>query len=76
MGAVCFTVVHGTRLDMKPFTMMTIVVLSLIAVVQLIRLTLGWDVSVNGVSVPVWASGIAVVVSGGLAVMLWRESRR
>lgn len=61
---------------MKPFTLMTVVVLSLVAIVQLIRLALGWEVSVNGVSIPVWASGIAVVVAGGLAVMLWRESRK
>ena len=61
---------------MKPFTLMTVVVLSLIAIVQLIRLALAWEVSVNGVSIPVWASGIAVVVAGGLAFMLWRESRK
>ena len=61
---------------MKPFTLMTVVVLSLVAIVQLIRLALGWEVSVNGVSIPVWASGIAVVVAGGLAVMVWRESRK
>jgi len=61
---------------MKPFTLMTVVVLSLVAIVQLIRLALGWEVSVNGVSIPVWVSGIAVVVAGGLAVMLWRESRK
>jgi hypothetical protein len=61
---------------MKPFTLMTVVVLSLVAILQLIRLALGWEVSVNGVSIPVWASGIAVIVAGGLAVMLWRESRK
>ena len=61
---------------MKPFTLLTVVVLSFIAIAQLIRLALGWEVSVNGVSIPVWVSGIAVVVAGGLAVMLWRESRK
>ena len=60
---------------MKPFTLMTVVVLSLVAIVQLIRLALGWEVSVNGVSIPVWASGIAFVVAGGLAAMLWLEAR-
>lgn len=60
---------------MKPFTVIAIVVFSLIAIVQLTRLVLGWEVSVNGVSIPAWASAIAFVVAGGLAAMLWRESR-
>ena len=60
---------------MKPFTVISIVVFSLVSIVQLTRLILGWDVSVNGVSIPVWVSGIAFIVSGGLAVMLWRENR-
>ena len=60
---------------MKPFTVISIVVFSLISVLQLVRLILGWDVSVNGVSIPVWVSGIAFIVTGGLAVMLGRENR-
>jgi len=60
---------------MKSFTAMSIVAFSLIAIVQLTRLVLAWDVSINGVAIPLWVSGIALVVSGGLAIMLWRESR-
>ena len=58
---------------MKPFTTISIVVLSLIAILQLVRLILGWEVSINGVIFPLWVSGVAFVVLGGLAVMLWRE---
>lgn len=60
---------------MKPFTTITIVFLSLIAIMQLTRFVQGWEVLINGVSIPVWASGLAFVVAGGLAAMLWRESR-
>ncbi len=60
---------------MKPFTAISIVVFSLIAILQLLRFVLGWEVSVNGFAVPVWVSGMAFVVLGGLAVMLWRETR-
>lgn len=60
---------------MQPFTRIAIVVLSLVAILQLIRFILGWEVLVNGLSVPVWASGVVFVVAGGLAIMLWRESR-
>ena len=60
---------------MKPFTVISIIVFSLVAILQLTRLVLGWEVSVNGVAIPVWVSGVAFIVSGGLGVMLWRESR-
>ena len=61
---------------MKPFTMIAVVVFSLIALMQLLRFFLRWEITVNGVIVPVWVSGIACVIAGGLAVMLWREMRR
>lgn len=60
---------------MKPFTTVAIVLLSLIAILQLARFILGWEVSVNGAAIPTWVSAIAFVVAGGVAVMLWRESR-
>ena len=59
----------------KPFTLIASVLLSLIAILQLLRFILGWEVTVHGVSVPVWASGIAFVVAAGLAVMVWLETR-
>ena len=60
----------------KPFTVIAIVLLSLIAILQLLRFILGWEVSVHGVSVPAWASAIAFVVAAGLAVMVWLETLR
>ncbi len=60
----------------KPFTVIAIVLLSLIAILQLLRFILGWEVTVHGVSVPVWASGIAFVVAAGLAVMVWLEMHK
>jgi hypothetical protein len=61
---------------MKPFTLIAIVVFSLVAILQLTRLVLGWEVSVNGLAIPLWASGVALVVATGLAVMLGREARK
>ena len=60
----------------KPFTIIAIVFFSLISVLQFLRFILGWEITVNGVSVPVWASGIAFVVAAGLAVMVWLETRK
>jgi hypothetical protein len=59
----------------KPFTIIAIVVFSLVALLQLFRFILNWEVTVNGVVIPVWASGIAFVIAATLALMLWREGR-
>lgn len=61
---------------MKPMHTVVVVFLSLLALVQLLRVLLGWSVVVNGIDIPVWASIIAVLVAGGLALLLWREARR
>ena len=60
----------------KPFTLIAIALFSLIALLQLLRFILGWEVMVNGMPVPVWVSGIAFVIAAGLAVMVWRETRQ
>ena len=59
---------------MKPFTTVAVVVFALVALLQLLRVTLGWEVSVGGVIIPYWASLIACVVAATLAFMLWRET--
>jgi len=60
----------------KPFTVIAVVMFTLIAVLQLVRVVSGWDVSVNGISIPMWASVIAFLVAATLAIMLWREANR
>lgn len=60
---------------MKPFTALAAVFLGLLATLQLVRTVMGWDVIVNGTSVPVWASALACLITGGLALMLWKENR-
>jgi membrane protein implicated in regulation of membrane protease activity len=61
--------------DMKPFTIMSVAVLSFIALGHLLRMLFGWEAIINGVHIPLWASAIAFVIFSGLAYMLWRESR-
>jgi hypothetical protein len=58
---------------MKPFTSLAIFVFALLALLQLARVLLGWTVVVNGFAVPIWASAVAAVIAGGLALMLYRE---
>ena len=60
---------------MKPFSIISVVVFALVALVQLLRFVLGWEVVVNGMSIPLWASAVAFVVAAGLAAMVWREAQ-
>lgn len=61
---------------MKPFTTIAIVVFSLIAFMHFLRLFFAWEVTINGMTVPVWLSVLGFLISSGLALMLWRESRK
>jgi hypothetical protein len=59
----------------KPFTTIAVFVFALVALIQALRIVLGWDITVNGISIPPWASAIAIVVAATLAFKIWREMR-
>ena len=58
---------------MKPFSTVAVILFSLVALAHLLRIVLGWEVTVAGIFIPVWASIIACVAAAALALMLWRE---
>jgi hypothetical protein len=60
---------------MKPYTTAAAVLLGVVALAHLYRLFRPFEVVVAGWSVPQWASAGALIVTGGLSIMLWRESR-
>jgi len=60
---------------MKPFTTASVVVFAIVALLQLLRVVLGWDVMINGIVIPPWASLIACVVAATLAFKLRSEMR-
>jgi hypothetical protein len=61
---------------MKPFTTLAVVLFALIALVHLVRLIWGIEVVVGGTTIPQWVSVPGAFIPAGLALMLWRESRR
>ncbi len=61
---------------MKPVAWIVTLFLGLVALAQFLRLVFQVEVVAGGVRIPLWASAIACVVTGGLAILLWRESRR
>ena len=60
----------------KPFTMMGAVLFLAVALAHVLRLVYGWQVTIGDAFVPMWASGVAAVITAGLAFMLWRETRK
>ena len=60
---------------MKPFTTLAAVLLGVVALAHLYRIVVPFEVTVAGQAVPQWVSIVGVIVAGGLAAMLWRESR-
>jgi len=60
----------------KPFTLVAVLVFAIVALVHLLRLLFGWEVTINGAAVPLWASVLGIVIAAGLAAGLWWESRK
>jgi hypothetical protein len=58
---------------MKTTTLLTFIVVTLIALLHVLRLILRVQVTVGGAVVPVWASILAALFFGGLAWGLWRD---
>lgn len=60
---------------MKPFSTAAAMLLGIVALAHLYRVIRPFEVTVDGQSVPQWVSLVGVIVAGGIALMLWRESR-
>ena len=60
---------------MKPATLTASILLAVVSLLQLLRLVLGIQVTVAGNVVPMWPSGVAFLVAGALAILLWRDAR-
>ena len=58
---------------MRRYTLVSGLVFALVACGQLVRLILQWPVRIASVDVPVWASGVAVVIAGALAIWAFRS---
>ena len=49
-------------------------VFGIVSLLQLVRLLLGWEIIINHYDIPLWFSGLAVVVFGGLSIWLMAPS--
>jgi hypothetical protein len=55
-------------MDPRNYSRLAAVIFAIIAVPQLIRVVLVWDITLNGVPIPLFASGIAGFVA---VIMAW-----
>ena len=51
------------------------IVFGLMAIAQLVRLVIRPEVLVAGYSMPLWPSGLALFILGGLSLWMWRLAR-
>ena len=61
---------------MKPAALIATLFLSVVAVLHVLRLVFQVQVTAGSVTIPMWASVLAVLGPGALAVWLWREQRQ
>lgn len=60
---------------MRRYELVSGILFTIIALAQATRTLLGWPVQVAGANVPVWASAVAFLVTGALAVWAFRSAR-
>jgi hypothetical protein len=65
----------GNFMSQKTFSRVAGLIFLLVAIMHALRLAFRWEVVLNGWSVPLWVSGVALVVAGFLASEGFRHSR-
>lgn len=60
----------------KPFTMIAVLIFALMAVLHVYRLVKHFPIMIGSHEIPEMASIVGALVTGLLAVMVYRESRR
>ena len=60
---------------MKPASLLVAILLSIIAVVHILRLVFHTEVLIGGWVLPMWVSGVGAVAAAVLSVLVFREAR-
>ncbi len=58
---------------MRRYELASGVTFTLVALAQLTRVVLGWQLQIDGFNVPMWCSGVGFLVSGSLAIWAFRS---
>ena len=63
-------------MDRKTFLVVAGVIFAMVALVHLMRITMGWPIAIGSWSVPMWVSWIGLVVAGTLSFFGLRLAAR
>jgi hypothetical protein len=55
-------------MDAKSYSRIAAIIFAIVALLQFVRAGSGWEISLNGAAIPLWASWVAYVVAGALAI--------
>jgi hypothetical protein len=61
------TTAGSQRMNRKSYLLATAIVFSVIGVIHLLRIILGWEAVIGGWTVPMWPSWLALIVSAAFA---------
>ena len=59
----------------KTFCTVASLVFAIVALAQVTRAALGWDLIIGGLAIPVWASWLAFVLAATLSVLGFRAAK-
>jgi hypothetical protein len=60
---------------MRRYELVSGIIFTIVAFVQLLRTVLGWPVQIDLFTVPVWLSGVAFLITGSMAIWAFRSGR-
>jgi hypothetical protein len=59
----------------RPFTLIAALIFACMALIHVYRLFTDFQIIAGSHTIPMWVSYVAIVVAGGMAIGLYRESR-
>ena len=62
-------------MNQKTYMTVTATLFLVMAVVHLLRIIFGWQAEIGGLSIPFWASWLAIFVAGALAYFGFKQQR-
>jgi hypothetical protein len=62
-------------LNRKTYITVTATLFIVVAIMHLLRIILGWQVEIGGLSIPFWVSWLGVLVAGALAYFGYTQKR-
>jgi hypothetical protein len=63
-------------MQQKAYNTVTAVLFLVVALLHLLRIILDWPAQIGGLSIPLWASWLALVVAAALAYLGFRQNAR